>query len=131
MDNSLVAGHDVQQFHEAEAGGSYPEGHHGAFFRLVLFDGIFVEMVEAEFDEGPVLFEELRDVEILPAFIGLLIEIDGPDPVLIVFDIGGDIDDEVIGAHVAQQTDKAAFVEFDELFGEPDLVGLRIVYEIL
>src|SRR5580698_2051963 len=87
--------------------------------------------MEAEFDKGPVLFEELRDVEVLPAFIGLLIEIDGPDPVLIVFDIRGDIDYEIIRTHVSQQTHKAAFVEFDELFGKADLVGLRIVYKIL
>jgi hypothetical protein len=95
-----------------------------------LLDGILVQVAEAKFNEGPVLLEELWDIEVLPAFIRLLIEIDRPDAILIVFDIRRDVDYEVIRSHVSQQADKAAFVEFDKLFGEPDLVGLGIVDEI-
>ena len=125
-----VTGHYVQQFHEPESGRGYAKGHHGAFFGLVLLDRIFIEMLQAEFDKGPVLFEELRNIQVLSAFIGLLIEVDGPYPVLIVFDVGGDVDDEIIGSHIAEQTDKAAFIEFDEFFGQADLVGQGIVHEI-
>ena len=126
----MVFSHDIEQFHEAEAGGGDAEGHHGPFFGLVLLDGILVEMCQAELNEFPVLFKELRDIEILPAFIRLLIEVDGPDAILIIFYIGGDIHYKVIGPHVAEEPDEAAFVEFYELLCEADLVGLRIVEKV-
>ena len=58
-----------------------------------------------------------------------MIEVNGPDAVLIIFDVGGNVHDKIIGAHVAQQADEAAFVEFYKLFGEPDLIGLGIIEE--
>lgn len=125
-----VAGHNVQQLHQPKPGGCHPEGHHGTFFGLILLDRVFVEVLQAEFDKGPVFFEELRDIQILPAFIRLLIEVDSPDTVLIVLDIGSDIDDEIIGSHVTEQADETAFVEFDEFFGQADLVGQGVVNEV-
>ena len=125
-----IVGHNVQQFHEPKPGGGHPEGHHGAFFGLVLLDRVFIEVLQAELDKGPVLFKELRDLQILPALIRLLIKIDGPDPVLIVLDIGSDIDDEIIGSHVAEQADETAFIEFDEFFGQADLIGQGVVDEV-
>lgn len=128
---ALVAGHDIQQLHQPETGRGYAKGHHGPFLRLVLFDGIFVKVPEAEFDKGPVLFEELGDIEIFSTLIGLLVEVDGADPVLIIFDIGGDIDDEIVGAHISEETHETAFVKLDEFFGEADLIGLGVVDEVL
>lgn len=125
-----IAGHNIQQFHQPKAGGGHTEGHHGTFFGLVLFDRVFVEMLQAELDKRAVFFKELRDIQILPAFIGLLIEVDGSNPVLVVFYIGSDVDDEIIGSHVTEQADETAFIEFDEFFGQADLIGQGVIDEV-
>ncbi len=46
----------------------------------------------------------------------MLIEVNGADPVLIVFDIGSDDDYKIIRAHIAQETDKTAFIKFYKFF---------------
>ena len=51
-----------------------------------------------------------------------LIEVDGAQPVLIAFDVWGDVDHVVVGAHIAQQSHEAALVEFNKLFGNPSLI---------
>ena len=79
-------------------------------------------MLDAQKDGRVVFFEKLGEVKGAPALIGLLIKINGPHPVLVAFDIGGNRDDVVIGPHIAQKAYIAAFVELDELLGDADLV---------
>lgn len=123
----LIAAHDIEQFHQSEPGAGNPEGHHGPFFGLVLFNGILVEMLGAEADEFLVLLEELREVEVLSALIGLLVEVDSPDAVLEILDIGGDVHHKIVGAHIPEQAHEAAFIELHEFLGQPDLVGTGLI----
>jgi hypothetical protein len=95
-----------------------------------LLDGILVQVPEAKLYKGYIFLKELGNVEIFSSFITLLVEIDGPDPVLVVLNVRGDIHDEIIGTHITQETYEAAFIEFYELFGQPDLIGLGIVCKI-
>ena len=87
------------------------------FFALVLVSGFRVDMAYAECDQLIVFLEELGQVEIFATVVGLLVEIHCSDSNLRALEIGGDVDDEIIGTHVAKQANEAAFVEFDQLFG--------------
>ena len=85
-------------------------------FALVLVCGIGIDMAGAKSDQGVVFFEELRQIEIFSAVVGLLIEIHCADTNLGAFEVGGNVYDEIVGTHVAEQADEAAFVEFNEFF---------------
>ena len=61
----------------------------------------------------------LGQIHFLVALVALLIEVDSPHPVLRVLEIGRDVDDIVITAHVAEESHEAAFIELHELLGNP------------
>ena len=77
-------------------------------------------MFGAEEDQLVVLLEKLRSIEVEPTIVALLVEIHRTDLQLNVFKVGCDIDDEVIGPHVTQQTDETALVELYQLLGNTD-----------
>ena len=84
-------------------------------------------MAEGQLNEFIVFFEELRQVAVFFAFIGLSVEVDGADAVLNIFYIGDHVHDEVIGAHITQKLHEATFIELDKFFRETDHVGARVV----
>ena len=94
--------------------------HKRALFALVLVTGFDVDEFCAELDNRKVIFEELWEVE-CPS-VALLVEIDRADAILVLFKVWCDLDDVVVGSHVAEQVDEAALVELDEFFGEPDFM---------
>src|SRR5687768_17358033 len=81
----LVFRHDIKQFLDTVTEGSQPESDKCSFLRLVLRNGFFIEMGEAKLYIRIVFFEELREVQAFPAFIGLLIKINGANAVLVIF----------------------------------------------
>nr|GFD33511.1 hypothetical protein [Tanacetum cinerariifolium] len=71
---------------------------------------------------GLVVFERLGQIHGAAALVALLVEVDGPHPVLLVLKVGRDVDDVVVGAHVAEQAGKAALVKLHKLLGNAHLV---------
>lgn len=120
-------------FHDLEKGGDalmladVAAGDEAAFFVLILVHGGQVQELAAEPDDGVVFLEELREVDAAAAFVTLLIEVNGADAILDVFEVGGDVDDVVVAAHVAEEAEEAAFAEFDELFGDADSVHIGAI----
>ena len=86
-------------------------------------------------NNGQVVFEKLRKVEGSPTFVTLLIKINRPDAVLVLFEIGGHLNDVIVSPHVTEQADEATLVELDELFGQPNFVQIlsseKIIDEIV
>ena len=94
-----------------------------------------VDQASRKRNHGKVVLEKLRKVKGTPAFIALLIKINGPDTVLVLFEIGGHLHDVIVGPHVAEQSDEATLVELDEFFGQSNLVEIfafeKVIYEIV
>src|SRR5204863_176584 len=70
---------------------------------------------------------KLREVEIFPAVETLLVEIHRADADLPVVKIRREEDDKIIRAHVAEEADEAALVEFHELLGDADGAEVLVV----
>lgn len=89
-------------------------------FALILVGCFRVDMARAESDQGVVLLEELGQVEVFSTVVGLLVEIHCADTDLRAFEIGGDFDNEIVWTHIAKESDKTAFVEFNEFLCDAD-----------
>ena len=76
-------------------------------------------MCEAELHQRIIFFKKLREVHIFPAFITLLIKINGPDTILIILDIRSNIYYKIVAAHITQQTHKASLIELYKLLRQP------------
>lgn len=100
-------------------------------FALVLVSGFRVDVADAESDEGIVFLEELRQIEVFAAVVGLLVEIHCADTNLRTFEVRRYIDDEVVGPHVAEEANEAAFIELDQLFRDPDCFELLVFHPVL
>ena len=96
----------------------------GAFLLSVLHDGRHVEVGTDQFVDRFVVLEKMWAVNLEGRFVGLLVEIDGADAVLHLLEVGGDVDDVVHRAHVAEEAQVAALGEFDEFLGNPDFVQI-------
>ena len=72
-----------------------------------------------------ILFIKLGQVKVFPSFVALLVEIDRPDAVLIIFDIRCNIHDKIVAPHIAQQPGETPLIELHKFLGDADLVGLR------
>ena len=99
--------------------GAHPAMEEGTFFHLVLLDYVGMESSKDFIDEYLIFFEELRQIDVLTAFITLLVEINGSDPELDVVEVLGDVEYEVVAAHIAQQAHETTFVELHEFFRDP------------
>ena len=90
------------------------------FFAPVLGGGGGVDVLGAELGEGAVLLEGARQIEAEASVVALLVEVHGAHADGGRVEVRRDGDDEVIGAHVAEEADEAAFLELDQLLGEAD-----------
>ena len=120
-----VPDHDLQKAAEPVGSEIAALEHERLFLALILQRGLKAEVFEAVKGECAVFLEELRQVEVLPSVVGLLVEIHGPDADLRILEIGHDDHDEIVRAHVAEQADEAALVEFHQLLGDPDRASDR------
>ena len=120
----VVAGHRGQELVEPVGRDLGPLEHEGLLLALVLQGGAEVEVPAAELDHGGVFLEELREVEVLPAVVRLLVEIHRADADLGVLEVRGDDGDVVVAAHVAEEADEAALVELHHLLRHADRLGV-------
>ena len=115
-----VPGHDLQEVPEPGGGELTALEHERLFLALILQRGLVTEVLEAVEGQGLIFLEELRQVIVFPAVVGLLVKIHRTDADLRVFKVRHDDDDEVVGTHVAEQADEAALIELHELLGDTD-----------
>lgn len=99
---NIVFGNDLEQVTDPSVAHLDPVTDEGAFFELVLADGLRIHMLDAEKYDGVVFLEILRQVEGLFALVALLIEVNGAEPELAALDIGRNVDHVIVGAHVAK-----------------------------
>ncbi len=88
------------------------------FFAAVLDGGSGVDVLGAELGEGAVFLKGAREVEAEASVVALLVEVHSTHPDGGRVEVRGHGDNEVIGAHVAEEAHEAAFLELDELLGE-------------
>ena len=88
------------------------------FLTLVLERGRDIEVLGAEEYELVVFLKKLGTVKVEATVVALLVEIHGTDLQLDVFEVGRDIDDEIIRAHITKQTDEAPFIKLHQLLGD-------------
>ena len=101
--------------------------HERLLLALVLQRGFVTKVFEAVEGQGRVFLEELRQVIVFSAVVGLLVKVHRADADLRVFKVRHDDDDEVVGAHVAEQADEATLVELHELLGDPDGFQVTVI----
>jgi von Willebrand factor type A domain len=121
----FLPAHDADQCLEPQTFHLCPAGHLGVLLIDVLLDGLPVQYLECELGHGFVGIEVVGEVSAAAAVIALTVEVDGPYPVLDFLEIRRDIDDVVHAAHVSEEADEAALIEFGEFLGDTDLVQLR------
>ena len=80
--------------------------------------GFKIDQVAAEFYDGQIVLEKLRKVERTPSLVALLVKIDCPDAVLVLFEIRSHLHDVIVGPHVTEEPDEATLVELDEFLGQ-------------
>ena len=119
--------HNTKQFHQLFPACNYAVSHGRLFFCLILFYHVFAQCFQYEVYKLKIFFVKLRKIQVLPAFIGLLVEVDCPDAVLVIFYIRSDVNYKIVTTHIAQQPGKTTFIEFYKFLGNPDLVCFRLV----
>ena len=119
--------HAVQNGIQLAAGSLAPSDEQRAFFLLILFDVFWRKVILNQFHQRIILFEELRQIQILSAFEALLVEVDRPDSELDFLEIGRDIKYIIVGTHVAKETNKAAVIKLYQLFGNAHPVETFVI----
>ena len=93
--------------------------------------GFQVDQVAAEFYDGQIVLEKLRKVERTSSLVALLVKIDCPDAVLVLFEIRSHLHDVIVGPHVTEEPDEATLVELDEFLGQTNFVQIFAFEEVI
>jgi len=123
-----VVRHHLEQVTEPHRGEIGALQHQRLLLALVLQRRLHMQVLRAVGDKRRILLEELREVEVLPAVVGLLVEVHRADAHLRLLEVGREHEDEVVGPHVAEQAHEAALVELHQLLGDADRLKLGIVH---